>query len=876
MFKTKELAKAVRFALLGGAVATAMTSLPVLAAEGEEEVERIEVTGSRIKRTDLEGASPVTVIVAEEMRAEGNFTVADALRKSNYNSFGSFSEKSGSSAQSQSTVDLRGAGSDRTLVLIDGKRFPGSPSLGGSSANLNMIPMAAVERIEILTDGASATYGSDAVAGVVNIITKKDFEGLSFSVGAGKPKHDGGDSNEFSIVAGTSGNKGNITAAFERQQRDEIYDKDRWYTAPRYEDLDGDGIIEMYTAETTGISYVGATFFDPETFMEVPATNCAELTATVPGFVGVMGDGENAEYGYACGYAYAGVSANKASIERNSVYVNGNYEINEHVEAFGRISFVHNESFGRFAPAAVLLGVYDDYLVPVGQLGNPFDEPAPMALRFSGGGPRDNNIDDFNQDYLIGLRGNIADRFDWETYYHRNQTDSKSIGEYYFSNSGLALNFANDIPLDSEEGIANMKATTVNDDYSTFNQFFGGVGFDAIELPAGPISHYVGAEYFDQSYASIVDAQNEAGLVGGTSGGSARGERDVTALFYEGVVPIVETVEVNLAARYDDYSDVGSNVSPKAAVRWTPVDEVVVRASYGEGFRAPSMNELYAADSFSAEYARDYVSCADLSNCNERQYNTFFVSNPDLDPETSKYINLGVAWDIVDEVGVKLDAYKLTVTDVIDTVSVQDLIWAEYNGQPLDIDNVSLVRSSTGSIQVANTTYINKSEFETTGLDFTVNGKYQTSYGDFGANILVTKVLSYEEEAYYRGPVQDTAGWALQPDLKVNATFDWRFDAVSIVYNANYIDSTFENEDPELSGTTPTGKLSPSGSLSSWLIHNVQAAYDAGDYGIFSLGVNNLTDKDPVLNSDRQYASGYEDLYNNYGRVYTANYTKNF
>uniref|UniRef100_UPI003D095D56 TonB-dependent receptor plug domain-containing protein n=1 Tax=Shewanella sp. TaxID=50422 RepID=UPI003D095D56 len=205
MYKNSLLANSVRFALVSGAAMTAFTAPAVFAADEEaaDKVERIEVTGSRIKRSDLEGASPVTTITAEDMKVEGNFTVADALRNSNLNSFGSFSERSGSSAQSQATINLRGAGSSRTLVLIDGKRFPGSPTLGGASANLNAIPMAAVERIEILTDGASSTYGSDAIAGVVNIIMKRNFQGIEFNVGGGSRERDGGlTSKEFSVVAG--------------------------------------------------------------------------------------------------------------------------------------------------------------------------------------------------------------------------------------------------------------------------------------------------------------------------------------------------------------------------------------------------------------------------------------------------------------------------------------------------------------------------------------------------------------------------------------------------------------------------------------------------------------------------------------------------
>ncbi|MEP1552965.1 TonB-dependent receptor plug domain-containing protein, partial [Paraglaciecola sp.] len=221
MFTNSKLTKSIRLAIAAGAASTVMT-LPsfAVAQEAVDEVEKISITGSRIQRTDLEGSSPVISITAADIKLEGDFTVADALRSSSLNSFGSFSERSGSSAQSQATINLRGAGSRRTLVLLNGRRFPGSPTLGGASANLNAIPFAAVERIDIMTEGASAVYGSDAMAGVVNVILKENFEGLTISGGVGHRTNDEGTtSKEFSIVGGLSNDKGNITFAFDHQER---------------------------------------------------------------------------------------------------------------------------------------------------------------------------------------------------------------------------------------------------------------------------------------------------------------------------------------------------------------------------------------------------------------------------------------------------------------------------------------------------------------------------------------------------------------------------------------------------------------------------------------------------------------------------------
>jgi iron complex outermembrane receptor protein len=439
--------------MMFGAAATASVSTSAFSAEeaAEEEMEKIEVTGSRIKRTDLEGASPVTVITAEDMKIEGNFTVADALRSSTFNSFGSFSERSGSAAQSQATVNLRGAGSNRTLVLLDGKRMPGSPTLGGSSANLNAIPMAAVERIEILTDGASSTYGSDAIAGVVNIILKKNYEGLEFNIGTGHRTQDEGQtSSEFSILGGVSNDKGNITFSFDHQTRKGISDGARDYTKAKAEDLNGDGRIDIYTDETSGWSYYGATVLTPD-FANISASlECDNLIAQYgeDTFKRLSAEGIGYDAGDdVCGFAYANVSYNTASIDRNTVFVDANYEITEDIEWFGRAMFVQNSSFGRYAPPAAPWNN-----MAADNPHNPYGVDGAYGLfRWVGIGNRDGNVDDYNQDYLMGLRGDLDwNNATWEVYYHRNVADNKSVGEYYLSYGGLAYNEANDIDLGSE------------------------------------------------------------------------------------------------------------------------------------------------------------------------------------------------------------------------------------------------------------------------------------------------------------------------------------------------------------------------------------------------------------------------------------------
>ncbi|MFN5723814.1 MAG: TonB-dependent receptor plug domain-containing protein, partial [Betaproteobacteria bacterium] len=188
--------------------------------------QRIELTGSRLRRTETEGALPVTVIDRAAIEATGQTSVAELMREVTFASFGNNKPQSGSSAQALSDVDLRGLGSNRTLVLVDGRRVSKAP-FSGSSQDLNAVPLAAVERIEILSDGASAVYGSDAIGGVVNIITRKNFNGVQVNYGEGNPNIVGGDTKEFSALWGASSTKGRVFAGVSSNSRAMIYTRDQ-------------------------------------------------------------------------------------------------------------------------------------------------------------------------------------------------------------------------------------------------------------------------------------------------------------------------------------------------------------------------------------------------------------------------------------------------------------------------------------------------------------------------------------------------------------------------------------------------------------------------------------------------------------------------
>src|SRR5690606_12152184 len=236
-FKTTKLRDAITFALVAGATSLAGTGVAFAQDQDQEAtsdtttLDRIEVTGSRLKRAEIEGAMPVTVIDRAQIDASGEVSVADYLRTTNSNSVGQFRPQSGSSAQAGAFADLRGLGGQRTLVLIDGHRAPKAPFAAGAGTDLNAIPLAAVERIEVLTDGASAVYGADAVGGVINLILRKDYNGAQITVGHSSPEW--GPTDEASILFGVSGARGHLVGGFSHNRRAMIFTNDRpWGSDP--------------------------------------------------------------------------------------------------------------------------------------------------------------------------------------------------------------------------------------------------------------------------------------------------------------------------------------------------------------------------------------------------------------------------------------------------------------------------------------------------------------------------------------------------------------------------------------------------------------------------------------------------------------------
>jgi iron complex outermembrane receptor protein len=676
--------------------------------EAADNVEEVVITGSRIKRDSLNSAAQVTTITSEDIAASSGLITADVLRQSIYNSFGSTGPTAGSSAMSNATINMRGLGAARTLILMDGRRMPGSPHLGGSGAtNINMIPTVAVDRIEILADGASSVYGSDAIAGVVNVITKKGFDGMEFNFRRGDRDRDDGEENSVSFIYGATNDKGYVTVMVEHDERDEIYLKDRWYTQARANDTDGDGVVNMYT-ESYGISWYSQNLADPVTGDLFAAPTCpGSMSNPVDGWWGpnfggeVFGQPGTVTPTYAgaqptgmCGYAWADIMVQDAATFRDSITTNIEYEINDQFSLYSRVNYLRNESTGRFAPPAA---AYPGILAS--DPANPFDEPVQGYWRWTEIGNRGMHFVDTGMDAVFELTYTVND--DIEVVYGTqiNKFYGTDIGRYYVDYAGLDSNLYNDIPFGSEAGLYALSATTLVEYTNHYEKNDVVVQIDNImDLPGGSVQALVGMENITNEYAAEYDKHSEGGLVGGSAGNSSAGYRDNGAMFGELLLPVLDNLEVTASFRSDSYSDVGDSSSYKVGALYVPkfVPNTVVKVNLGEGFRAPTMSTLYAVTTFSANSAYDYKACAasgvSTVDCPSRQISTLITANSAVEAETSESFTFSVEHDFgwmpaLEGLTARFDSYNITVNNAIVSAGTQSVMWNDFLGGTLLTDN---------------------------------------------------------------------------------------------------------------------------------------------------------------------------------------------
>ena len=866
------LSDAVRYGLMAGLVGAVVAPVSAFAqdSEGEEAktLDRIEVTGSRLKRAEIEGAVPVIVIDRASIDATGDVSVADVLRDSTFASFGNFRPQSGSSAQSLATVDLRGLGSGRTLVLIDGRRAPTNPMSASSGSDLNAIPLAAVERIEILSDGASAVYGSDAIGGVVNVILRKDFNGAELRYGYGATNVTGGDLEDVSAVFGTSSDRGRLIGGASYSSRGMVFTRDQ---------IGGDVL---------GVSTYGNNYYDWNTGLAapVPGFNCN--SSANPGFW-TQSNGR-------CSFDFNSVAANEAAVDNTSVFVRGDYQINDDWTVYMTATSTKVETFGRYAPVPGVLRVEDGTPndinggVMCGAACTGDGRPTYFYHRFAAAGNRDNSTDTTNSDFLVGFQGQLTDTISVDFGARRTSYKFVETGNGYVIAS-LAAAAANrgDYMLNDPFGadlavLQGFTATIGRNSFYKSAELFGNVSFDLFEMGGGISNAVVGAEYREEQYQDLYDSLSQAGVVLGSSGGASAGSRDVTSAYFEWLLPFTSSFDITLAGRYDKYSDYGNDFSPKVAARWQPLDNLTVRASYGQGFRAPGLDILTQADSFSADSVTDPQTClaagldqyclTPSGRLSPQQVDTYYIANPNLESEQSTQWSVGVVFDPVEWLDLSVDYYNIKIENSISELSAQSIVDRDLDPDtygPIP-DGLGIVRNpANGRIIEITAGYRNLGTLETDGVDFRANTDF-----DFGGagrlqnRLTVSYINKYD---IITGNYTTTyAGEMGYPDLRANLSNDWSLGDFTFTWNINYIEGQ-HTDASVINGIT----VAPARSVGGYATNDVQVAWQAPWNGKVAIGAMNVGNRYPELVAfDGRPWNFY--LYDAYGRTVYLRYTQSF
>lgn len=882
------LAKAINYALGAGMIASlAMTAAPVAAQDDEEEatdLERFEVTGSRIKRTDVEGALPVQVIDRETIEFSGKSSVADLLRNQPINSAGSLRPASGNTAQAFAGVSLRALGEGRTLILIDGRRAPIAPNVG-SGQDLNSIPLGAVERIEILSDGASAVYGSDAIGGVINIITRKDFTGAEIMLGTSEPEREGGDRREGHAIFGIAGSQGNIMAGVSNNKRDIIFQRDRPWSRGG--------------ASTFSNNFRNADF----SFVEHPEFGAANVPGCQgEGFITANIGSPNGR----CFYDFTLQAADEAEVENQSVFVRSNYNINNDWTIYANAQVNRVRTFGRYAPVPSspwLVGGFGAIVLGPGLPNHPATPPSQGGLnpnweayqdraddtlllthRFAANGPRDTQTDGQVYDLDIGVQGRVGN-FDVDAGVRRIESQYNELGRNYVVSALAQPQFDNGNyniydPFGNPQDVLQSFTATINRDARYVSrEAYALASTDLFDMAAGPVGIAFGAEYRDENYKDIFDDLQANGNITGSAGNSAFGSRDQWAVFGEALFPILDNLEATVAVRHDDYSDFGTATSPKVALRFQPMEELTFRASWGEGFRAPPLDILSLQPSFSADGVV-HPPTADFfgnDNLNESiQITSFVIANPDLDAEESEQFGLGVAFEPLEWLNGSVDYFNIEIENRVAGIGPQQIInclegtssncppglssFPTGTSFPNPNLGLGIEFRDDGSIVAMQRGFASLGTIETDGID--VNLRTNFDFGNAGRltnELQATHTMSFETDGG-----DDVAGEAGLPDLRAVLANVYRFGDFAFSWNINYID-----------GQSTSLAEGDDGSLPSWTTHDVQVNWFTPWNGRLTVGATNLGDKDPVL--DEGEGRGFNfDLYNAYGRIPYVRYTQNF
>ena len=811
-YKMKNIPNALA-AILGAAISVSLLMVSSVSAQQPQKVEKIEVTGSNIKRVDVETVAPVEIITREQIERSGVPTVAEVIRNIPSAATGSFNESfSNSFAPGASGVSLRGLGQKTTLVLINGRRTAGygfAQNIADTFVDLNSIPTAAVERIEILKDGASAIYGSDAIAGVVNVILRNDFHGAEAGANAGRSEG----KNEYRANAtfgiGDLAKDGyNTFGVVDYYKRGEILQSDtkflrtrdmRGYAGGRnFQSLTAGGTWRQLTA-TNGLTnfhrattdcrfnvitgqqaldqgLIGA--ISSPGFNQPGNTFCSEdqniALSALPGSerVGFLGRYTKVFSNTATGYLDLGLGRSKTDQTFTDPFFQSSV-----LPAGASRPYAYNINF---APGAA---------------GNPFPTNARYVGSLQDMGTRNSEITSDTYRILGGLK------YTWGTWdldsgigWSKSKVDSAGINRLSVRGVSAAFSVPSTIqpPVPLSTGATyNLDRWTTNTDAvrnsirlnptrrseSELKFVDTKASTELWQMAGGAAGLALGGEFRRESLNDHPDASASAGDILGQGITATDARRDNTALYAELGLPFTKRIEGQVAARYDHYSDYGNSTTPKLGLKFHPIDTLLLRANWGRGFRAPTLVEN------SPSIATFFTQINDPVFNAARNVSGAFAGNKNLKPEKSTSATFGIVWEPVRELSLGVNYYMIDWKNIVIRNCCQRIVNA---GDPARVIRDPL----TNEIVAVLGGYENQAETKTRGVDFDARYAFKTSVGKLITRANFTYIDSFKEDGVE--VVGSNLGRNTLPRTKGLVGLDWDYQAFSVTTNLNYTHTYYQ------------------------------------------------------------------------------------
>ncbi|MCC6137754.1 MAG: TonB-dependent receptor [Bdellovibrionaceae bacterium] len=695
------------------------------------QAKKIVVTGSYIKRVDEEGPAAVQTINKEDLKKQGQNSVADVLRNAAI-SGGGTRETSGSNQAGTATASLRGFGSGDILVLLNGQRLPKIG--GGNTVDLNLIPISAIERVEILKDGASALYGSDALGGVINFITKKDFNGSSITARYSQPEEKGGSRLDILGSTGYSNERFSILGVLQYRNNKAIYDADRDFS------------------KIQDVATQGSPSGSPGYWIDDNGRH--------PGFPSNPCPANQIDASDRCRFDYSVYATGLPDIEQVSGMVYGTYKVSENIKASLNTIYNRRNTEYVFAPGP---GPFDISNAQALALGLPAVGDVTIVHRtVEELGTRNTRN---STDAIIAqptVEGKIG-TWDWELAgsYGSAVTRNDNYNGYARLDTMLALLAANQWNPTAAPGAKGSLETARYQPWQditttqstarllTTGQIYG--GGDTV----GPLAGAIGISADRQDYKERVDDLSTAdpdNIYGGGSGASGQGDRNFHSLFTELSFFPVDTIETGLALRYDKFSDFGSTFNPKLSASWQATKTTLFRASVGTGFRAPNLDSLYGGVSSGFSTFIDRLACnaGESDACAAGQYLVQSSGNRNLKEERSLFYNVGFATQPKKNWSLSVDAFYAIIKDRVglsltDLTRVEEMIGkagvlAQYG---IDITRVDGLIERIDGVKDQNL-----ATDKTGGIDFSL--KNETPGRLFGNSVIFQTAFDHQHVVYSR------------------------------------------------------------------------------------------------------------------------------